>query len=218
MRMPLMDGFETADLIRQRRETELTPIIFITAHAEGEVPGPDRYSDGPVDFMFAPVSPEALRAKVSTCANLFIRMAELAARAQPAQRVLVEGTETILYVEDNDTLRPLVTDVLEGFGYTVWTACDGTEAITNASESRASIDLLLTDMAMPGINGEELAETLTESHPGLKVLFTSGYPAGTVVGRGTAETHAAFIQKPFLAKELARKIRTTLDANRVTHS
>ncbi len=77
--MPEMDGFETAALIRQREQSEMTPLIFITAYGSDEIPGTDLYSEGAVDFIFAPVPPDELRAKVSVFANLFFRAQELAA-------------------------------------------------------------------------------------------------------------------------------------------
>jgi PAS domain S-box-containing protein len=83
--MPVMDGFETAALIRQRRQSEMTPIIFITAFKSDEVVHANRYAEGAVDFIFAPVPPDDLRAKVSVFANLFIKAEELAARAREVQ-------------------------------------------------------------------------------------------------------------------------------------
>ena len=83
--MPDMDGFETAALIRQRRQSQMTPIIFITAHGKDEIAEPDLYAEGAVDFIFAPVPPHELRAKVSVFANLFLRAKELAARAAEVQ-------------------------------------------------------------------------------------------------------------------------------------
>jgi len=83
--MPGMDGFETAALIRQRAQSEMTPIIFITAYASDEIPGIDRYAQGAVDFIFAPVAPEELRAKVSVFANLFLKAQQLAAKAREVQ-------------------------------------------------------------------------------------------------------------------------------------
>ncbi|HVE46645.1 MAG TPA: response regulator [Acidimicrobiales bacterium] len=83
--MPLMDGFETAALIRLRRQSEMTPIIFITAFASDEIQHADRYAEGAVDFMLAPVPPDELRAKVSVFANLFIKAQLLAARAREVQ-------------------------------------------------------------------------------------------------------------------------------------
>ncbi|MBA3349235.1 MAG: response regulator [Actinobacteria bacterium] len=81
VRMPIMDGFETAALIRQRRQSEMTPIIFITAFANDEIEQTNRYAEGAVDFMFAPVDPDELRAKVSVFANLFLKAEGLATRA-----------------------------------------------------------------------------------------------------------------------------------------
>ena len=83
--MPIMDGFETAALIRHRRQSETTPIIFITAHANDEIDATDRYAEGAVDFIFAPVAAAELRAKVSVFANLFTKAQELAARAREVQ-------------------------------------------------------------------------------------------------------------------------------------
>ena len=83
--MPLMDGFETAALMRLRRQSEMTPIIFITAFGSDEIVDKNRYAEGAVDFMFAPVAPEELRAKVSVFANLFIKAEALATRAREVQ-------------------------------------------------------------------------------------------------------------------------------------
>ncbi len=124
----------------------------------------------------------------------------------------LEGSETILLVEDNDMLRLLMIEVLEGYGYTVLAASNGREAIAIAEERHESFDLLLTDVIMPGISGRKLADTLAASRPRLAVLFTSGYPADTVLRHGIAEARVAFIQKPFLADELAHKIRVALDS------
>jgi PAS domain S-box-containing protein len=83
--MPIMDGFETAALIRQRHQSEMTPIIFITAFESDELRSTKRYAQGAVDFIFAPVPPEELRAKVSVFAKLFLRAEELASKAREVQ-------------------------------------------------------------------------------------------------------------------------------------
>ncbi len=85
--MPDMDGFETAALIRQRQQSELTPIIFITAFGSDEIKNTHRYAEGPVDFIFAPVEPDALRSKVSALAQLFMKAASLATQAADVQTV-----------------------------------------------------------------------------------------------------------------------------------
>jgi len=81
VRMPVMDGFETAALIRQREQSRLTPIIFITAHSKGELGRVDHYAEGAVDFIMTPVAPEELRAKVRVFAQLFAQAADLATQA-----------------------------------------------------------------------------------------------------------------------------------------
>ena len=86
VRMPIMDGFETAALIRLRTQSEMTPIIFITAHGSDEIVTATCYAEGAVDFIFAPSHPDELRAKVSVFANLFLKAEELAAQAARCRR------------------------------------------------------------------------------------------------------------------------------------
>ena len=137
--------------------------------------------------------------------------------AQPAEESVAPtvesfgGNETILVVEDADMLRPLVAEVLESYGYTVIAAANGDEALALTRAQARTIDLLLTDMVMPEMNGRELSERLLASHPETKVLFTSGYPSDTIIRRGIADARVAFIQKPYLGAELLTKIRETLD-------
>jgi two-component system cell cycle sensor histidine kinase/response regulator CckA len=101
--------------------------------------------------------------------------------------------------------------MLESYGYRVLAAASGPEAIEIAEPAGVSIDLLMTDVVMPRMNGRELADQLLATRPGLKVLFTSGYPSDTVLRHGIAEARASFIEKPYLPDELARKVREILD-------
>jgi two-component system cell cycle sensor histidine kinase/response regulator CckA len=121
------------------------------------------------------------------------------------------GSETVLLVEDAEIVRALVTTMLESYGYRVLAAASGPEAIEIAEPAGVSIDLLMTDVVMPRMNGRELADQLLATRPGLKVLFTSGYPSDTVLRHGIAEARASFIEKPYLPDELARKVREILD-------
>jgi two-component system cell cycle sensor histidine kinase/response regulator CckA len=122
-----------------------------------------------------------------------------------------EGSETILLVEDSEPLRELVAEVLESYGYTVTTAANGPEALELAArEPQREIHLLLTDVVMPHMNGREVADELIRSRPGLRVLFTSGYPSDIVIRRGIAEARTDFLQKPYSATALAQKIREVL--------
>ena len=108
VRMPIMDGFETARRIRQRAQSEMTPIIFITAFASDEMPHADRFAEGAVDFIFAPVAPEELRAKVSVFANLFVKANTLAVQAREAQasadqfRLLADAAPIGIFQTDTD--------------------------------------------------------------------------------------------------------------------
>jgi len=123
----------------------------------------------------------------------------------------LEGDETVLLVEDEESLRTLIAQGLESYGYTVLDASGGPEALRIAAEHNGSIALLITDVVMPGMSGGELARRLAVASPGVKVLYTSGYPADTVVRHGIADQSAAFIEKPYLPDELARTIRAVLD-------
>jgi two-component system, cell cycle sensor histidine kinase and response regulator CckA len=137
--------------------------------------------------------------------------AELSPPRERASVTSLTGNETILLVEDTEMVRSLVTTLLESYGYTVLVANNGQSAIEIAEEARGTIDLLMTDVVMPGMNGRELADLLMASHSGLKVVFTSGYPSDTVLRHGIAEAHTAFIEKPYLPDDLARKVRNILD-------
>ena len=124
----------------------------------------------------------------------------------------LRGNETILLVDDTDVVRSLVTNTLESYGYTVLAAASGRDALRIAEQTDARIDLVMTDVVMPRMNGRELADRLIATCRGLKVLFTSGYPSDTVLRHGIEGARTAFIEKPYLPNDLARKVRETLDA------
>jgi CheY-like chemotaxis protein len=121
------------------------------------------------------------------------------------------GTETIVVVEDDESVRELVRIILEANGYRVHAVGDPADAERVASELPAGVDLLLTDVVMPQISGRELAERLAELHPGLRVLFMSGYSDEAVFRHGVLSPEAAFIEKPFTERSLTRKVREVLD-------
>lgn len=121
----------------------------------------------------------------------------------------LQGSETILIVEDATPLRVLIRKVMESFGYTVLEA-ECAEQAYEVAERNRKIDLLLTDLSLPRISGITIAETLLKARPGLKVLYMSAHPAGLVeVGMPTEGTD--FIQKPFTQQSLAQKLRLLLD-------
>ena len=121
------------------------------------------------------------------------------------------GTETVLLVEDEETLRTLCERILGDLGYRVLPARNGAEAIALAHASADRIDLLLTDVVMPGMNGSELATQLVLGYPELKVLFMSGYPDDAIGKHGVLDEGMSFIGKPYTPVALARKVREVLD-------
>jgi PAS domain S-box-containing protein len=125
------------------------------------------------------------------------------------------GSETILLVEDEESLRKLADMFLRDRGYHVLTAADGVQALQVARQHPGPIHLLLTDVVMPGINGRVLAERLAPSQPGMKVLYMSGYTDSFIAGHGVLEAGSHLQHKPFTEEALTRKVRELLDANRV---
>ncbi|MDZ4198100.1 MAG: PAS domain S-box protein, partial [Kiritimatiellia bacterium] len=123
------------------------------------------------------------------------------------------GTETLLLVEDEKSVRTITTRLLEQLGYRVLTAETPIEAFRMAESHVGPLPLLITDVVMPGMNGRDLALKLSETRPELKTLFISGYSAGIIAQRGILEETVHFLSKPFTRDALARKVREALDAN-----
>jgi PAS domain S-box-containing protein len=121
------------------------------------------------------------------------------------------GAETILMVEDEPSILSMGMSMLKRLGYTVLTATSPDEAMALAKHHSGTIDLLITDVVMPEMNGKELSEKLHEIRPDLKVLFMSGYTADVIAHRGVLEGGVHFIQKPFSSRELDKKIREILE-------
>ena len=133
------------------------------------------------------------------------------AAAPPALEMNVEaGGGTVLLVEDEELVRRASTATLEAIGYSVVAASGAAEAIAYCERQDLVIDLLLTDVVMPGISGNELYLQLSALRPGLKVLFTSGYTADVVAHYGILEAGVHFIPKPFGMSDVARKLREVL--------
>jgi two-component system, cell cycle sensor histidine kinase and response regulator CckA len=125
--------------------------------------------------------------------------------------VSMTGDETILLVEDEDGVRELMWKILTGQGHTVLEARHGRDALSLAASYPDPIHLLLTDVVMPEMGAGELTEQLLATRPDLKVLYVSGYTNDEIVRRGVKQNEAFFIQKPFSADELMRKVREALD-------
>jgi two-component system cell cycle sensor histidine kinase/response regulator CckA len=130
-------------------------------------------------------------------------------RGQP----LPKGTETVLVVEDDPIVRQVELSVLRSAGYTVLEAENGEEALRVAGACDRRIDLLLTDIIMPGMNGKDLADIMRKRHEGVKVLFCSGYAEDVIVHHGILDAGIAFLQKPFTPRALTTKLREILNGN-----
>jgi PAS domain S-box-containing protein len=122
-----------------------------------------------------------------------------------------KGSETILFVEDEESVRELVRDYLASRGYRVLEAIDGAQALEVASAHKGTIEILVTDVVMPRLSGRELATRITAERPNLKVLFISGYTDDSIFRHGVLEGGVAYLQKPFNLKAIAQKIREVLD-------
>jgi two-component system, sensor histidine kinase and response regulator len=168
--MPEMDGFETAALIRQRQQSEMTPLIFITAYGSDEIPDADLYAEGAVDFIFAPVPPNELRAKVSVFANLFLRAQALAARAREVQA----SADEFWLLTDAAPIGIFQTDAQNRYVYTNprWSEIMGIppeEAagrpwdVAISAETRAE---LIADFADPDLDRNELSCRIEIPVPG----------------------------------------------------
>jgi CheY-like chemotaxis protein len=116
-----------------------------------------------------------------------------------------------LVVEDDPAVLKIATRLLVAQGYTVLAAGSPEEPLRVAEESAAKIDLLMTDVIMPGMNGPDLAATLLSLYPHLKCLFTSGYPANIVTHQRVLDEGVHYLEKPFSAGRLAAKLREALD-------
>ncbi|RMF05813.1 MAG: hybrid sensor histidine kinase/response regulator [Chloroflexi bacterium] len=125
----------------------------------------------------------------------------------------LQGTETVLLVEDSSAVRELITLTLNARGYHVIKAGNGEEALRLFKERSHEIDLLLTDMIMPKMGGKELAERILEMCPDMKVIYTSGYSNDMISAYGILEPNIAFLQKPFSPIDLVSTVRAVLDSD-----
>ena len=149
---------------------------------------------------------------------LKIYLPKYAARVAPmepptADRPAPCGTETILVVEDEPAILRMAKLILERQSYSVLAVNTPGEAIRIAREHPGAIDLVVTDVVMPEMNGRELTAKLAKIRPDMKCLFMSGYTANVIAHHGVLDEGVDFIQKPFQGKALAAKIREILDRN-----
>jgi CheY-like chemotaxis protein len=125
--------------------------------------------------------------------------------------LLPQGTETILLVEDSNSLRVMIREILEGAGYTVLEFSDPELALAKVSTMEAPVSIMVTDVVMPRLSGPDLARAVRKARPEVKLLFMSGYSDEAMGLHGMLDADTRFIQKPFTADALLRKVRETLD-------
>jgi CheY-like chemotaxis protein len=125
----------------------------------------------------------------------------------------VVDAATILLVDDLEDVRALTRRILEKHGYRVLAAASGAEALVLAAQRGRTIDLLVTDVVMPGMGGSELSAELGQRYPAMRVLYLSGYPDEAILHLGLLEPGVAFLQKPFTPDGLARKVTEVLRAS-----
>ena len=141
---------------------------------------------------------------------------ELVSSRQSNAKSVAVGRETVLVVEDEPTVRKLVCEVLSEAGYNVGEAAQGADALVIAARLPEKIDLLVTDVRLPGMNGYELAERIKEIRPDMRVMFMSAYTDDPRVLAASNTATAAFLQKPFPPDELTRRVRELLDRSEAT--
>ncbi|MCB0167613.1 MAG: response regulator, partial [Anaerolineae bacterium] len=123
----------------------------------------------------------------------------------------LSGSETILVVEDEETILDLIEVVLKQSGYDLITARDGQDAINKVQGLEGPIHLLLTDVVMPNLSGKDLSVEIRKRHPETKICFMSGYTDNAIVHHDILDENTNFIQKPFLPSFLLKKVREILD-------
>ncbi len=126
-----------------------------------------------------------------------------------------QGCETVLVCEDEADVLRLIKQILEDNGYHVLTACDGNDAIRRAADFGGKIDLLLTDVVMPGLTGRQLADAIRTDRPDIKVMYITGYSANLLSSLGDLQASHQVITKPFQAASLMQSVRCVLDSNTV---
>jgi PAS domain S-box-containing protein len=190
----LFEPFFTTKALGEGTGLGLATVYGIVAQSGGNVTASSEPGQGSLFRVLLPRVAEAVAPRPETVA------------APPSG-----GTEAILLVEDEDAVRSFVERVLGGLGYTVTTARSGGEALARADHA-GPIDLLITDVMLPGMNGREISERLTALRPSLRTLFISGYAEDAIVHRGELDQGVSFLGKPFAPDALGHAVREALGA------
>jgi two-component system cell cycle sensor histidine kinase/response regulator CckA len=168
----------------------LATVYGIVQRAEGEIKISSRLNQGTSVRVYLPQSAVAPGTKISA----------------PEKLAAPHGHETILLAEDEAGIRAMTRAYLEGLGYRVLEAGNGTEAVTLSSEYRGTIDLVLTDVMMPGMRGDSVVQVIRQDRPGIQAIYISGFAEGDNIDRALE-----ILEKPFEFPDLARRIRALLD-------
>jgi two-component system cell cycle sensor histidine kinase/response regulator CckA len=164
-------------------------------------------AEGQVRLQTKPGEGATLRVYLPFCEG------EPAPRTTPTNGTMAVGrSEAVLLVEDDDAVRRVTTRMLEGLGFRVIAASGPRQALDLARDHIGTIDVLLSDVIMPGINGREMAEAARKLRPGLKVVFVSGYTDDVGLLHQLRTQTVFFLQKPFTAQGLGEMLRAALDA------
>jgi PAS domain S-box-containing protein len=183
----------------------LSTVYGIVKQCEGYIFADSHPGQGSVFHVYFPqVEPPGMRRPASGEFRVSSALAPASALAEP-------GAEQVLVVEDEDLIRQLAEQILRDRGYRVISAASAAEALELVTSLDGEIDLLVTDIVMPGLSGLDLAQRLRRRIPDLRVLFMSGYSDSPLLRAGLAREGAAFLQKPFSADALERRVRDLLD-------
>jgi two-component system cell cycle sensor histidine kinase/response regulator CckA len=174
----------------------LAVVYGIVRHSGGHIDVRSEVNAGTTFTIIIPTVDAAVDGRTASCSS------------SPAPSET--GSETILLVEDEGSLRRMAARLLAKSGYSVVQAASGTEALRVLEQHPGEIDLLVTDVVMPGMDGRELAERVVKLKPATRVLFTSGYTEDAIVHRGVEAARVAFLQKPYAPAALTRKVREVL--------
>ena len=174
----------------------LSTVYGIVKQAGGNIFVYSELNHGTIFKVYLPAVTELIHAQVSN----------------PAITSVLGGGETILVVEDEMGIRDLLNETLKKRGYTILLATNGEEAIRYGEKHQGTIDLLLTDVIMPKMNGKDVATKLRLSRPEMKVIYMSGYTKNTIANRGVLDEGLNFLEKPFTPTAAAKRVREVLDS------
>jgi two-component system, response regulator len=226
LNLPVVNGLQVLSELRRHPRTWALPVVLLTSsNQEHDVA--ESYRLGVNSFVQKPLEFTKFRELVRRLGEYWLTINEpppasashLSSLEALPDRIMREGTvppargsETILLVEDEAAVRVAARRILDRFGYHVIEAPGAEEALALAVKHGEPVHLLLTDIVMPRMSGRELAKVFTRLHSEARVVFMSGYTDDDVLRRDVSRTGTWYLQKPFSADALARKVREALDA------